>query len=115
MMNRNSRLWWQILSASFVIFLLSFVAMAEIDPNPDSPTPVLISESKDSLRALATSPDRLGRTNLSSLKSRAFMPNSRVVLYATNFEFLADEGANSVRLYVEDAKGRKYRLSLIHI
>jgi len=115
MMNRNSRLWWQILSASFVIFLLSFVAMAETDPNPDSPTPVLISESKDSLRALATSPDRLGRTNLSSLKSRAFMPNSRVVLYATNFEFLADEGANSIRLYVEDAKGRKYRFPVLDV
>jgi len=116
MLNRKSRLSWQILSASFVIFLLSFSALAETDPNPDSPTPVLISESKDSLRALATSAERLGRlesTNLLKLKSRAFMPNSKVVLYATNFEFLADEGANSIRLYVEDAKGRKYRFPVL--
>ncbi len=113
MLNRKSRLWWQILSASFVIFLLSVSALAETDPNPDSPTPVLISESKESLRALATSVEGLGRTNLSKLKSRAFMPNSKVVLYATNLEFLAGEGANSVRLYVEDARGRKYRFPVL--
>ncbi len=113
MMNRKSRLSWQILSTSLVIFLLSFVASAETDPNPDSPTPVLISESKESLRALATSAERLGQINPLGLKSRAFMPNSRVVLYATNLEFLAGEGANSIRLYVEDARGRKYRFPVL--
>jgi len=113
MLNRKSRRSWQILSAIFLTFLLSFVALAETDPNPDSPTPILISESNESLRALTAPAERLGRMYASKIKSRAFMPNSKVVLYATNLDFLADEGANSVRLYVEDAKGRKYRFPVL--
>ncbi len=50
MNNRKPRLVWQILSARFLTFLLVFPILAQ-DPNPDSPTPILISEP-DSTRAL---------------------------------------------------------------
>jgi uncharacterized protein (DUF1800 family) len=114
MMSRRSRLYGQILSAACVFFLSAFAAQAQqTDPNPDSPTPILISQP-DSLRALANSVGKLstvGRGGTSSLgaKSQAFAPNSKVVLYVTNLDLMSQEGASALRLYVEDARGRKYR------
>ncbi len=113
MMSRKSRLCGQILSVSCVIFLLAFGALAQTDPNPDSPTPILISEP-DSLRALTTLPGKLERGNLARTKSRAFLPNSKVVLYVTNLDLMADEEVSALRLYVEDARGRKYRFPVLN-
>ena len=98
----------QILSAGLVIFITAFVASAQTDPNPDSPIPILISEP-NSLRVLAVNADKPERSNLSKIKSRHFALNSKIVLYITNLNLAAGEGANAFRIYVEDAKGRKYR------
>ena len=114
MKSKKSRLRKQILSAGLIIYLSAFVASAQTDPNPDSPTPILISES-DSLRALATSFAKPGRSDLSKIKSRAFAPNSKVVLYVTNLNLAADEMGNAFRLYVEDARGRKYRFPVLDV
>ena len=76
MMSRKSRLWCQIFSVGLMVFLFASPALAEDDPNPDSPTPVLISET-DSLRALANAPDKLGTRGLSKIKSPAFEPTRK--------------------------------------
>ncbi|MBA2494114.1 MAG: DUF1800 family protein, partial [Acidobacteria bacterium] len=114
MKNRKSRWVWQILSANFLMFLLVFPILAEPDPNPDSPTPILISEP-NSTRALATPAGKFLRGNVSRIESRAFLPDSKVVLFVTNLDLLADEGASAFRVYVEDAKGRKYRFPVLDI
>jgi hypothetical protein len=114
MMNKRSLLWRRILSASFVIFLTAFAALSQEDPNPDSPTPILISEPS-SLRALAQSADGFGRENLSKIKRRAYSPNSKVVLYVTNLDLMEDEGANAFRVNVEDASGKQYRFPVLDI
>ena len=114
MMSVKSLLRRRILSACCVIFLAAFSVSAQQDPNPDSPTPILISET-DSLRALANTPDKLGGVNSSKIKSRAFTPDSKVVLYVTNLELMADEGANAFRVNVEDARGRQYRFPVLDI
>lgn len=112
MESRFSRLRFQITSAAFLIFLLAFSAFAEIDPDPNSPTPVLISKS-GSTRALVNaleSPDRR-----SSSKTEAFKYNSEIVLFVTNVELMNGEGANAFRVYVVDANGRKYRFPILEI
>ncbi len=114
MNNRKSRWVWQILSANFLLFLLVFPILAQPDPNPDSPTPILISEP-NSTRALALPDSKFLRGNVSRIESRAFLPDSKVVLYVTNLDLLADEGASAFRVYVEDAKGRKYRFPVLDI
>ncbi|MBA3631927.1 MAG: DUF1800 domain-containing protein [Acidobacteria bacterium] len=114
MNNRKSRWVWQILSANFLLFLLVFPILAQPDPNPDSPTPILISEP-NSTRALALPDSKFLRGNVSRIESRAFLPDSKVVLYVTNLDLLADEGASAFRIYVEDAKGRKYRFPVLDI
>jgi hypothetical protein len=112
MVSKKSPVCGQILSVCFVIFLAAFAASAQIDPNPDSPTPVLISQ-KDSLRVLATSVDQTEGEILTPTDRQAFMPNSIIVIYITNVDLLADEDAGAFRLYVEDSKGRKYRFPVL--
>jgi uncharacterized protein (DUF1800 family) len=106
-----SRLIWQISSACFVIALLVVpAALAQEDPNPDSPSPVLVSHP-DSTRALAISADSW-RGVLPKPSKRAFDygANSHVRLFVTNIELMDGEGANAFRAYIQDARGREFRL-----
>ncbi len=114
MMSSKSRRWCQLLSASLVIFLMAAAVWAETDPNPDSPTPILISEP-NTLRAAATGTNDFRRVNFTKMKSRAFELNSKVTLYVTNLDLMEGEDATAFRLYVEDAKGRKYRFPVLDI
>lgn len=90
----------------------------ESDPNPDSPTPVLLSRN-DSTRALAISSANAERADLTKIKNRAsFAPNSTISLFVTNLSLLPNEYSNAFRVYVEDAQGRQYRFpvtSLRHV
>ena len=103
----------RILSVSFVVFLLIFPTLAQ-DPDPDSPTPILLSES-NSTRALATAASKFPRQNLSKVQSGVFSPNSKIVLYVTNLDLMPGEGANALRVTVEDERGRHYRFPVLDI
>ena len=119
MIGRKSYWGLNVLSIGLILFLLFFPVVAqEEDPDPDSPTPVLLSEA-DSTRALTQLPTK------TTVKSRRgaqlrFQPNafsldSTVTLFVTNIELMNDEGANAFRLYVEDARGRKYRFPILDL
>ncbi len=115
MRGRKSGFWLQILGAGLVIFLLMFPALAqEEDPNPDSPIPVLLSET-GSDRALAATADASGRISLPKTKSGAFAANSKILLFVTNLDLMPDEGANAFRVNVEDNKGRQYRFPVLDV
>ena len=62
MIGRRSCLLLKFLSAGLAVFLLFFQGLAQDvdDPNPDSPTPVLLS-APDSTRALTALPPRMTR------------------------------------------------------
>jgi uncharacterized protein (DUF1800 family) len=76
------------------------LAFAQTDPDPNSPTPLLLTGKGDRVS---------GRTRT------VFEPNSTVVLYASNFDFLPGEGANSVRVYGIDREGRQYRFPVLDL
>ncbi len=118
MLSRKSHLWCQLFSAGLLVVLSAFSVWAQtVDPNPDSPTPVLISEA-DSSRALATAPEKIisaGRGSSIKIKSPAFAANTKAVLYVTNVDLMADEDAAAFRVLVEDSKGRKYRFPVLDI
>ena len=112
MESRFLRLRFQLTCAAFLIILLAFSVFAEIDPDPNSPTPILISKS-GSTRALV---NRLESTDRrSSSKSEAFEYNSEIVLFVTNIELMNGEGANAFRVHIEDSDGRKYRFPVLEI
>jgi uncharacterized protein (DUF1800 family) len=97
--------------ASHVAVALLFTggAIAQDDPDPNSPMPVLVTRA-ESIRALAQYEKNADRVPLSKIGAQAFRPDTRIVVYVRGLQFTEDEGANSVRLYAEDVKGRTYRL-----
>ncbi|MDQ3798061.1 MAG: DUF1800 domain-containing protein [Acidobacteriota bacterium] len=114
-----SRLSGQISGAFFAIALLIFPVLAnaaETDPNPDSPTPVLISQP-DSTRALAVAADawRGALPKSSTGGAFAYGADSRIKLFVTNVELMSGEGANAFRVYIQDFKNREYRLPVLDI
>jgi uncharacterized protein (DUF1800 family) len=111
----RSRFIWQIFGAFFVIALMVSSVSAETDPNPDSPSPILISQP-DSTRALAVAAD-MWRGNLPkpSTSTFAYGADSRIRLFVTNIDLMNGEGANAFRVYIQDFKNREYRLPVLDI
>jgi uncharacterized protein (DUF1800 family) len=104
-----------IISVLFFGVWLSFPVLAENAPNPNSPTPVLLS-APDSTRALAASDaEKSLRGNLPKAQNNAFDLYSKVILYVTNVELMKGEGASAFRVYAEDARGRHYRFPVTNI
>ena len=117
MMSVKSHLWQQVFCAGVLVFLSAIANFGQVtDPNPDSPTPILISED-GSLRALAIPPGKsiaVGRTPV-KVKSPAFPMYDRAVLYVTNIVLMDGEDATAFRLNVEDAGGRHYRFPVLDL
>ena len=102
----------RIISASFLL-LLPFAILAQDDPDPNSPTPVLISQA-DSTRALTNLTQKRTR-GTRTVRSDAFAPGSRVEIYFNNVDLMEGEDATAFRLYVRDAKGHDYRFPIYEI
>ena len=115
MIGRKSCSTIKFLGVIFAVFLLCFPVLAqEEDPNPDSPTPVLLSEA-ESTRALTALPVKFKRGAQLKFQNRAFALDSVVTLYVTNIELMKDEGASAFRLYAEDKQSRKYRFPVLDL
>ena len=87
---------------------LSTSAMGQ--DNTESPEPVLISEA-NSTKALAVNADNW-TGGLPTESSATFSRGSRVVVFVTNIDLMADEGVNAFRIFGSDGKGRQYRLAV---
>ncbi|MEO8574125.1 MAG: DUF1800 family protein, partial [Pyrinomonadaceae bacterium] len=97
---------------SVCILLSLIVVSAQDDSDPNSPTPILLSEN-DSTRALA---QPVGKSRMvSRASSRAFAQNQQIELFVTNIDLMDGEGANAFRIYIEDSKGREYRFPVLDI
>ncbi len=103
----------RIVSLSIFVLLPLATASAQEDPDPNSPTPILISEP-DSTRALAVPSGRkVARRSLARTASQVFWPDQKIELFVTNLSLMEGEGANAFRIYIEDDKGREYRLPVL--
>ncbi len=112
MRTNKSHLFIAILCACLMVISFAIPVFAqETDPTPDSPTPILLSES-NSTRALAVNPRKSRGLNSTKAVSQAFSvgKKSKVVLYLTNLDLLPDEGANAFRVYAQDEKGTQFQL-----
>lgn len=114
MVSRKPCLGLRILNAGLVLFLLILPVLAQDDPDPNSPTPILLSQP-DSTRALAVSKSEIGRKNSAKAAAQAFSPGDKVVLYVTNIELMDGEAANAFRLNVENSLGRQYIFPVIDV
>lgn len=114
MESRHLRPSWRIVTA-FVFGLACLVpVLAQGDPDPNSPTPVLLTEV-ETTRALARTPKGGTKADLSRLAPQAFKPGSKVVLYVANLDLMKGEGANALRIYASDSLGRSYRFPVLEL
>jgi uncharacterized protein (DUF1800 family) len=111
MFSVKSHVFLRIVSVLALILLPLAISPAQDDPDPNSPTPILLSES-GSTRALAT-PVETRRNTRSAL--RIFWPNQKVELFVTNLALMEGEGTNAFRVYMKDVKGREYRLPVLEM
>jgi len=100
----RSRVLTWIAASVFGALIFGSELNAQTDPDPNSPVPVLLTQDR-SPRALTPA----------GTKDEFFEPGSRITLYVANLEFMEGEGANSLRLYGFDAKGREYRFPVLGI
>lgn len=114
MFSLRSHVGLRVVSALALVFLSLGLVLAQDDPDPNSPTPVLLSEP-DSTRALTTLPGKQVRGAMSRSDSRVFYPNQKVELFVSNISLMEGEGANAFRIYVEDSKGRQYRFPVVEL
>ncbi|MEZ5423740.1 MAG: DUF1800 family protein [Pyrinomonadaceae bacterium] len=88
-------------------------AFAQDDPDPNSPTPILLT-SPDSTRALASVAPVRGKGSLERIaNNRAFDAGSKMALYFTNVSLMPGEGANAFRVYASDSQGHFYRYPVV--
>lgn len=97
---------------SFLVLTLFCCAAAVTaqDENFESSAPMLLSET-DSVRALTAKPENW-RGELPAPSAEYFPPDSRAIVFVTNISPAADEGANAFRAFAEDARGKKFRLTV---
>jgi uncharacterized protein (DUF1800 family) len=82
-----------ILPLLFILF--TSAVFAQTDPDPNSPTPVLLDVAQ-------TTPALVGT-------------GSRIVLRVTNIDLMDGEGANAFRVYAEDANKHLYRFRVLRL
>lgn len=114
MFSVKPRILTPFLGAFSLIVLLSGTGWGQMDPDPNSPTPILLSMD-DSTRALAEYPGGLPRKGRSSFRDTAFPPGAKINLFVTNIDLMPGEGANAFRVLVEDSRGRMYRFPVLDL
>lgn len=103
----------RILACVCVAWLFAAPLLAQDDPDPNSPSPVLLNGT-DPTRVLAVraaKSSRLGReTNIS-----AFPLNSKINIFVTNVVLGEGEDYRAFRVYAEDSKNRQYRFPVLDL
>lgn len=98
--------------AASVLILFSVGVLAEDDPNPNSPTPVLLN-AQNSARVLAVESDKWNGKIPSDSKN-TFLPDSRksITLFLSNVELMPNEDANSFRVYLYQKSEKTFELQV---
>ncbi|HEX8249481.1 MAG TPA: DUF1800 domain-containing protein [Pyrinomonadaceae bacterium] len=109
-MNRKFSFFLKFSPVFLLLFFFCPGIFAADDPNPDSPVPVLLSES-DSTRALAVEYGNWNGNLPKTAPARAFRTGEKsvVTLFVTNLDLLEGEGANAFRIYLNHRNGRTYQ------
>ena len=97
-----------------LVLILTFSAFAQTEPNPNSPTPILISQP-DSTRALAVSTEKIFSQRNQKIDPNVFNYDTNVTLYVTNLDLNEGEDAGAFRVYIQDQRNRKYKFSVVSI
>lgn len=87
---------------------------AQGDPNPNSPTPILIS-IQGTPRLMTYHALRSRKHSLSPPSLEVVRPGGLAVMFVANLDLMDGEDANAFRVYARDEKGRSYRFPVVHL
>ena len=106
------KFFWKLSVFLLFVCLFSMQIRAEDDPNPDSPTPVLLSQA-DSTRILAVD-NATWKGNLPETTQTLFRPSRKnvITLFVTNLSLMEKEGANAFRVYLYQKSGKIFELAV---
>ncbi len=101
----------RLISAAFLSLALIASAAAQDDPNPNSPSPVLLG-SADAGRVLAVEPGAFsGRLPKAAKTAFNAGRDSEAVLFLRRLPLIDGEGANAFRVYLKQSSGRTFELT----
>jgi len=103
-----SKSFWYLSCLLLFICLFSFPIFAEDDPNPDSPTPVLLGQSGSSQILAVDGVKWNGR--IPRVSQTLFRPAQNITLFVTNLDLMDNEGANALRVYLYQKSGKIFEL-----
>jgi len=94
------------------LLLIGIPIFGQEDSNPDSPIPVLLSDS-DNTRILAVNSTKWAG-GVPAVGQTVFKPGFKTVItiFGKNFDFTEGETKNSVRVYLKQKSGKVYQLPL---
>src|SRR5687768_7976069 len=95
---------------AFFAAMLATAALAQEDPNPNSPTPSLLS-SPDRSRVLALN-TRGWDGGIPASGGTVFRPSrtNSITIFVSNLQLMPGEGANAVRVYLIQRSGKIFEL-----
>ena len=109
-----SRISLRLFIPLIVLCLFSGSAASQEDPDPNSPTPVLL-RVPNSKRLMAVPADTGAKLVPGKSALDAFNPDSRVAIFVSGIELMEGEGASAFRVHAEDSRGKTYRFPVVDI
>ncbi len=102
----------RMLAVGVAIMILGLPVLGQEDPDPNSPTPILLS-SDESTRLYAFPATKSRKIRFNQPVREVFAPDSKITLFVTNVSLMKGEEASAFRVYTEDEKGRRYRFPVL--
>ena len=112
--SRISRMVLRVLTLVAVMSVAA-IGIAAQDPDPNSPTPILLSEN-GSTRALTALPAKIrAGSDSARVVPKAFSLGEKAELFVTNLSLMEGEGANAFRVYAVDKDRHQFRFPVLSI
>jgi hypothetical protein len=90
------------------------IAPAQLDPDPNSPAPVLLHAEKDGSRVLSARSGQPTKIGLSGT-AEAYSLGDLVKVYLKGIDLMAGEGAGAFRVYATDRNKHMYRFPVASV
>ncbi len=107
--------FWYLFCFLIFICFCSVQIFAEDDPNPDSPTPILLSQTDSSQILAVDGADWKGKLPKQSQTLFRASPKNFITLFVSNLDLMENEGANALRVYLYQKSGKIFELQTVDL
>src|SRR5829696_9460523 len=113
--SRFVRMRRPFIASLIMLLLFGFSAFAQEDSDPNSPTPVILTENYTTRALVRRAGNFTRRMSIPTSGQIAFAPDTKIAIYVANIALIEGEGASAFRIDAEDARGRVYQFAAIDV